>query len=222
MPNIFLLIQFPWRILLFSTFFLSIIAGINISICMIHNKSLRLYMIIFIAIVCGGICICKIINFNFNFDISYLYETNSIENIYSFSQQCTNYEYLPVKARTTYIQDRENKVVVLYGDAHIQNEKKVGTHMQFDIENNAEDSILELPYIYYLGYTIKLNEEEIEYKESDNGFISLCIPKGEKGTIQVNYTGTKLSKITLMISFIGTIGFIAYSIKEEKNKIDLI
>ena len=161
----------------------------------------------------------KIINFDFNFDISYLYKTEKIENIYAFSQQCTNYDYLPVKARTPYIQNRENKVIILNGNAKIKNEKKEKTNMQFYIETFTQDSIIELPYIYYLGYNIKLNNKNINYEESENGFISIKIPKNTNGKIEIKYTGTKLSKISLIISIIGIISFIGYIIY-EKNKFD--
>ena len=218
-PDIFLIIQFPWRMLLYSTFFLSIIAGINISICVIKEKNIRIILVIFITIIYSGIYMFKIINFDFNFDISYLYKTEKIENIYAFSQQCTNYDYLPVKARTPYIQNRENKVIILNGYAKIKNEKKEKTNMQFYIETFTQDSIIELPYIYYLGYNIKLNNKNINYEESENGFISIKIPKNTNGKIEVEYTGTKLSKISLFISIIGIISFIGYIIY-KKNKFD--
>ncbi len=218
-PDIFLIIQFPWRMLLYSTFFLSIISGINISICVIKEKNIRIILVIFITIIYSGIYMSKIINFDFNFDISYLYKTEKIENIYAFSQQCTNYDYLPVKARTPYIQNRENKVIILNGNAKIKNEKKEKTNMQFYIETFTQDSIIELPYIYYLGYNIKLNNKYINYEESENGFISIKIPKNTNGKIEVKYTGTKLSKISLIISIIGIISFIVYIIY-EKNKFD--
>lgn len=219
-PDVFLSIQFPWRMLLFSTFFLSIIAGINISKCIVNHKMWRVLVVSIISIGYGAICIDTIIGFDFNFDLSYLDKTSKIENIYAFSQQCTNYEYLPKKARVPYIQEREDKVVVLYGKAQIKDEKKDGTNMQFDIESNTEESILELPYIYYLGYNIKLNEDEIPYKESENGFISITIPKGENGKIQVKYTGTKLSKISIVVSMVGIAWFIGYAINERKKYLE--
>ena len=90
--------------------------------------------------------------------------------------------------------------------------------MKFTVENNSEESILELPYIYYLGYSIEMNEKEIKYEESTNGFISITIPKEEKGIVEVKYTGTKLSKISTILSIIGIIGFIFY-VKIKMNTI---
>lgn len=208
MPDIFILIQFPWRMLLFSTFLLSIIAGINICKCIKHFY--KLFIILLIMVIYSSIYLFSIIIFDENYDISYMYETENIENIYVFSQQSTNHEYLPKKAKTTYIQDRENGVIVLDGKAQIINQVKEKNNMQFIIEENSEKSILELPYIYYLGYNIKLNGKEIKYEESNHGFISISIPKDEKGIVNVKYTGTKLSKMSMTISIIGIIGFVIY------------
>lgn len=217
MPNIFILIQFPWRMLLFSTFLLSIIAGINICKCI---KNLKILFIILITIIIYS-CIyaSSIIRFDENYNISYMYETEDIENIYVFSQQTTNHEYLPKKAKTTYIQDRENGVIVLNGKTQIKNQIKEKNNMQFMIEETSEKSVLELPYIYYLGYNIKLNGKEIKYGESEHGFISITIQKNENGIVNVKYTGTKSGKISNSISTIGIIGFIIYVNVERKKVI---
>ena len=207
-PDIFISIQFPWRMLLFSTFLLSIIAGINIY-KFVERYNIKIILIILLILIYSGQYLISIINFNSNYDISYIYETDKIENIYAFSEQCTNYDYLPVKARTSYIQNRENSVVLLQGNAEIKNEIKNGNSMQFEV-NSIEESCLELPYIYYLGYDIELNGQKIKYKESENGFICVIIQENEQGIINLKYTGTKLSKVSNIISIIGIIGFIMY------------
>lgn len=218
MPSIFILIQFPWRMLLFSTFLLSIVAGINICKCIKYSK--KLFIILLTMIIYSSLYLFSVIIFDENYDISYMYETESIENIYAFSQQSTNHEYLPKKAKTTYIQDREDGVVILNGKTQIKNQVKEKNNMQFIIEETSERSILELPYIYYLGYNIKLNGKEIKYEESEHGFISITIQEDENGVVNVEYTGTKLSKISITISIIGIIGFIIYvNIKRKKAMI---
>ena len=219
MPSIFIYIQFPWRLLLFSTFLLSIIAGINIFKC-IENNSIKQIIIILIILIYANQYMYSIVKFDKNYDLSYMYETCKIKNIYEFSQQCTNYDYLPVKAKSQYIQNRGNGVVVLHGNAKINNEKKEENNMEFYIEC-TEGCALELPYIYYLGYNIKLDGKEIEYSESENGFIIINIKQNENGRVEVKYIGTKLSKASTVISIIGIVGFIVYIINErhKSNKI---
>ena len=40
----------------------------------------------------------------------------------------------------------------LNGDATISNEQKDGLHLEFDISKAKANTVLELPYLYYLGY----------------------------------------------------------------------
>lgn len=89
--------------------------------------------------------------------------------------------------------------------------------MQFIVEDNTSGIEVELPYIYYLGYDIKTNENNIKYEESDNGFIKINIPKDYNGLIKINYKGTKLEKIAFTISIISAICFIVYIFYEKRK-----
>lgn len=222
MPKIFIFIQFPWRMLLYSTFLLSIIAGINIVKCIENRRfiKLKLFIIILMVVTHCGFYISRVVILKYEHDISYVYKIEKVGKFNEFDWQCANYEYLPINAviANNYIQNRENNVVILYGNIQIENEKKERNNMQFSISNTYEESILELPYIYYLGYDIKLNEKEIDYQESENGFICITIPKGEEGTIKVKYTGTKLGNFSFYISFSATVIFIIYIITEKKKR----
>ena len=115
-------------------------------------------------------------------------------------------------------QNRKEGVIVLSGNAIIKEEEKQKNDMTFKIEQNTEGSKLELPYIFYLGYHIKLNGKEIPYEESENGFISIEIPKEEIGNVAISYQGTTLSKVSYFISAIAFIAFIGYVIYEKKKK----
>lgn len=218
MPHIILMIQFPWRMLLISTFLLSIIAGINISKIFRKFKIENIFMIILIIILYSGQYISYVVNFDIGFDESYLGKVAEIDDLSGANKYCSSFEYLPSKARTEYTQNREDGVIVLSGDAVIKDEKKENNDMQFLIEENTQESNLELPYIYYLGYKITLNGNSISYQESEHGFISISIPKDEKGKVVLTYEGTKLSKISLFISIVSALIFIGYIILENKRK----
>ena len=113
----------------------------------------------------------------------------------------------------------------LNGDATISNEQKDGLHLEFDISEAKANTVLELPYLYYLGYDITIENENISSFESDNGFVSIQIPEDiESAHIVVQYKGTILEKVSYVISLIALIGFIIYIIKgrkpnERKNEI---
>ena len=106
----------------------------------------------------------------------------------------------------------------LNGDATISNELKDGLHLEFDISKAKANTVLELPYLYYLGYNITIENEKISSFESDNGFVSIQIPEDiEIAHIVVEYKRTILEKVSYVISLIALIGFIIYIIKGRKS-----
>lgn len=82
-----------------------------------------------------------------------------------------------------------------------------------------EETVLELPYIYYPGYEIKINNENVKSFESENGFLAITINKIEDANINVKYRGTLLMGISKIISIITFISIIIY-LYCKKNNID--
>ena len=106
----------------------------------------------------------------------------------------------------------------LNGNATISNEQKDGLHLEFDISEAKANTVLELPYLYYLGYDITIENEKISSFESNNGFVTIKIPEDlESAHIVVQYKGTILEKVSYFISLIALIGFIIYIIKGRKS-----
>ena len=145
-------------------------------------------------------------------DEEYEANLNSKTSIWSI-----NREYLPEKVDTkalgnSYLDHRENRVYVLDGNATITNEKKEELQLEFDIGDYEADTILELPYIYYLGYTVTTEQnEKIQTFESDNGMLAIKLDENIDSThISVEYTGTKIEKVSYVISAISVITFMGY------------
>ena len=108
----------------------------------------------------------------------------------------------------------------MQGEADINNEQKDGTNMTFEIKNAQENTILELPYIYYSGYsvTLKINniEKQLKTYESDNGFVEIILEESiENGKITVSYTGTNIIKISAIISLLSFTIMIIYYLKNK-------
>ena len=91
-----------------------------------------------------------------------------------------------------------------------QNKKKESEHL--DTQNGIT---LELPYIYYLGYTVKIDTngkiQKLETFESENGFVAICLPNsifsmGDEVTVTVEYTATTLMEITYIVSILSVLG----------------
>ena len=208
MPNSLKMIQFVWRMLEFASFFFSIIAGIGFATFMNKKPSKEIYIVTFlIAYMCISLIFAnKTVEIPFN-EETYLTPVPVNSSTGRVHAGCATFEYLPQKAfkNMQYIKQRENNVIVLQGNAIISEMEKNNTNLTFKIEQVEENAKLELPYIFYLGYSAKLEKEDgekvnLKIEESDNGFCMVNIK--ENGTINVSYTGTTLMKISYILSAI--------------------
>lgn len=268
MPKTLTTLQFAWRMLAFFEFALSIICAINLYyfidiICKksnknskntkVHTKTENLYnMLLLFAIIVIIISMMKI-DYNYSYekekfltDEEYETKINEKNSIWSI-----NREYLPEKVDVkelgkSYLDYREDKVYVLEGNATIINEKKKDLQLEFDIENYKANTILELPYVYYLGYKVTIEQKDNEIKtkmtntynetrivkidkkstenirtlESNNGMLAIKLDENiESAHITVKYTGTTIEKVAYVISAISIITFIGYVIYSKKQDI---
>ena len=60
--------------------------------------------------------------------------------------------------------------------------KKEKLQDKISLENIEENTVLELPYLYYMGYNIEVRYDEqeynkIKYEESDNGFMQIRLKR---------------------------------------------
>lgn len=140
-----------------------------------------------------------------------------------------NRDYLPeksLKVDREYIKNREDKVYIVSGNASIENENKQSLNLTFSIKNAKQNTILELPYLYYPGYKVKIKNDSLEYElevfESEYGFLAISVPEHtEQAEISVEYKGTVLEKMSFVISLIAIISFIAYVIyNKRKDKLN--
>ena len=121
-----------------------------------------------------------------------------------------------------YLQEREDRTYILEGEANIISEEKYRLNDKINIENVKEDTILELPYLYYLGYEVKISYDNINYTkldtfESNNGFLAVKINKCDNASITIEYKGTTLEIASYIISIAGLILLIIYIIIEKKK-----
>ena len=214
LPAILKMIQFTFRLLEFSSFFFAVIAGINYCL-VIKNFNIK------DVIVLGTISFLLIVPNYTKLDFEKQWSEEKLWPSVAVTEKtgrvhagCASFEYLPSKAfdNLEYIKNRKNNVYIISGNAIISNEQKQGTNMTFDVSNVEENTVIELPYIYYLGYNIKItnNYGEIikaNVFESNNGFVAFNLPRDSSNVI-VRYTGTLIMKISYIVSFITFIGLI--------------
>ena len=229
MPNVLSVIQFAWRNLGFFTFFISLVCGIN-GIIFAENilkkkwiSETFLFGVVFSVFVFAFLGVFREWKFQ---DVSKEMQTDEkFINSERISPMQVNREYMPLKALNNleYVISRENKTYVLEGNLEIVSENKDKLTDEIVVNNVQEGTIIEMPYLYYLGYDIQISYDGEEFisvkpKESLNGFLSLKLSQCSTATINLKYEGTLLEKISYIISIIGLalLGF--YIIKEKKMK----
>lgn len=232
-PNLMCKLQYPWRMLGYFIFFVSLISAINLQLIIekINLKNLKVLVVAvsMIIMVISGLQTVngfvqrdkeKSIEYNTKENIDEFYENSIMENK-KISHMQINREYLPYKAlilQNTYMREREDRIYILQGNVQIYNEEKNNLQLTANISNVSENTILEFPYIFYPGYKATLNgTTQLKLEESENGYLSTKITQDiETGTIKVEYTGTLITKISYIISIISIIVFFIYVYKENR------
>ncbi len=84
----------------------------------------------------------------------------------------------------------------------------------------SEDIEIELPYIYYLGYRVKIDGKEVKYTESEHGFVQINIDKelNEEAEITVKYLGTNEMIIAFAVSLASTVSYAIFTITAKRLK----
>lgn len=217
MPSFVTIIQFPWRMLYIAGFFISVICSINMT-AVINKFNIKDVIII------SSICVIYI--FALNGFVPYSEDITPIENYTLGKMSGKNVEvvagtgkaeYLPKKAfdNRFYIATREDAIYVLTGKAIIEDEQKNGTYYKAKIQTVEEETIFELPYIYYPGYEVRSDGMLLDTFETENGFLGIKLDKNETVELEVNYVGTKIMKISIVVSIIAFIIYCAYVWKKR-------
>lgn len=210
MPSILKMIQFTFRLLEFSAFFLSFIVAININILM--PKKIKNYDTVIVLILLIFLSLFYVGHLHYldePFDEMKLYPAIKVtSDTGRVHPGLASFEYLPSKAfeNRKYLEERPENVIILSGRANILNEYKNGSKMSFEVEDVEEQTTIELPYIYYLGYEVKVKANEnnkitkLETFESENGFVAINVSNLENAKIEVSYEGTFIMKFSRIIS----------------------
>lgn len=211
LPSILKMLQFSFRMLEFSSFFFAFVVAVNIGVLLkkVKYKDVAVITIVLMILTCSFI---PHLHYKDNIDENRLIEgvpvTSKTGRVHA---GCASFEYLPCKAfeNRSYIETRSNDVLVLEGNAKIENSNKENTNLTCKISYVLEEIKLELPYIYYLGYEVTLEKDgkitKLDTYETENGFVGVTIPVLEEANLQVHYEGTILMKISAIVSIIGVI-----------------
>ena len=234
-PDILCNIQFAWRLLGFSGFFISTIAGINLFIILKKIFKNKENGLIFIIIPIALLSLLYAYSLDYKDYTVKKDDNESIEfinnNINNIVYMNINREYMPSKTYKALSQNPERvdgeSIFIIKGDANIESANKNELVYNITLTDIKENTSIEVPFLFYKGYNAyiendKNGKRDIDVKESDYGFLKIDIPKEyENGMIKVEYKTPTSYYIVYIISFMTLIGFIINIISSNikiKNK----
>lgn len=199
-------IQYPWRILTFSTLFIAIISGYILK-SLLTKENMYSFLVfvlgfsfIFVFLIGAHASFAKTLSSQFNFYDQELTQNDDFWTI-AFALGYSH-EYLPKQLDTEKLKNRSEEIIILNGDVSIDNFENGKGILESKVKTNSENAVLELPYVYYKGYTIQVDGKKIDYDISDNGFIKINISNIGEHQISLKYTGTILYNIVDLIAVI--------------------
>lgn len=200
--NILSPIQFPWRFYFISVLLLSVGSGLMLSKSTKDiNKRARVLFILFL------IPVITISTVNF-------FEKN-IKEVGDY--EISFGEYMPLSADKNYILERKDVITTTYPLEH--SFTRNGLELTINYNDNQGNNSLELPLLYYKGYKAISNDKELNVYQTNNGLVGVDI-NDEEGTIYVYYGGTKIQKLSKIVSIITMIVFVIYLRLRKRGVLD--
>lgn len=208
LPDILLMIQFPWRLEIALLLSLCIIGPFCLERVSWFNKKGICIIFVIIYLVSQVPFMTKLLNRPYELKY-YSYTANDAMG----HQQ----EYLPVESEHNW-KYKHKRVEVINGSAHTEivenNEKFV-----FYVNDIDKQVTIEIPKLYYLGY--QLQDEygnDYTYKKSQDGYIKAVID--QNSTYTLTYRGTNLYRFFRMMRFLFLIFICGYGIyRMNRSKI---
>lgn len=198
--------QFPWRLYIFSTLFLSISSGIILYTRFSHKKTI----IFVISYVCISLAITSYFNYR---SIHNYWGLDGMEYISGYNDYyVANGEYLPYNTDVNKLIERGEVVTSNNDELKIDFTKK-GKIIKIKYSNNKmKNTYIEVPLLYYIGYG---TNKDYEISKGDNNIVRINLNK-ENDEFVIYYKGTIIQKISYIISLMTLIIFIIFLRKRMK------
>lgn len=203
------IIQFPYRLNMFITLFLSFVAGFSVIECFDNKDDIFKLMIIVVLL------------FSAKYISSVNVNPNSINyEILMSSSLVGNGEYIPVGF------SNEDKDVYNIYDFNTKIEyEKIDDKLVFNYVKSENEFKVHVPLTYYKGYVAyvvdkegeKISDIEVQRNEL-NSHLLLLSDDNIEGKVVVEYKMTTIQKIGYIISLMTLVIFVNYIIYSKKNE----
>ncbi len=206
MPGFLYYLQFPWRLFLFTVFFLSL-AGGSAALLLPGHYHRALFIVLVVALLC--LYVFNFIQPDYQAAISDA-SIPAVEDVrVPDSMIGTGFaEYLPTQSfnRRSYLRAHGIAPVVLSGAATLQQLSRFGTNLTLSAEINGTEALIELPFVHYLGYKATLRTKDgvtqaLTVFEGPNGLSSVVLR--DSGVVVMWYGVTSWSALAYAMTLAG-------------------
>lgn len=218
--NLLAFIQYPWRLYEFVSFFFAVAGGYYFALLFIKYKQ---RIIVFALIIVATMITTYISSENFKYlhsqKVLQIYGGDSTEEPTFFNRYHTiGGEYFPAKLPAIeYVHERGEKVDNKSRDTDISNFKREYNKTILNVNTNKPDTLV-FPLLYYYGYNVTLDGENIPFGQSDYGL--LAVPVDRSGKIIAYYAGTNIQKGSFYISLMGVLALIVFIFRSKRRDKD--
>lgn len=203
------MVQFPWRLLAYSTVFLSMAAAYGIYYAF-QNVELKKAMVA-VSILASIIPAAMFLD-TFNTGKITLYRGEGIS-----STEIASGEYFYTGTSISLSEKRGDLVEASSDKLLIRGYSKKNGKVQMDIENTSGNpEYIEVPLLYYPGYIAVLDSDtRLNIEKGNDNVLRVDVPTDSNGTVLIQYRGRKLWDICTIISILTAITLIAWPYKDK-------
>ncbi|KAF1079980.1 MAG: hypothetical protein GQF41_3656 [Candidatus Rifleibacterium amylolyticum] len=203
-------IQFPWRLFMFVCYFSSLSAGIILIKRYLAHRSQNFFFTVLGLVLVSGAFLVSV----------YTQPSPVVTRSLDYAPPLVSIgqaEYLPASFSFGEFQKSSPTPRLLAGNATITSYSKTGNLARLAFSQASDSFTIELPIIYYRGYTATVNNQPVKIEESSNGQAQVTINSLESGNLIVQYNHTLLQMIAYAISLTTIIYLLVTSFLSHLN-----
>lgn len=200
-------IQFPWRLMMFASFFAYLLGAI-----LLDEIDIKYVVSLF------GVILISHYAFVIGLPKDKVTLLNNDRNIEKISKEYINADYYPKAATKDPVSIENKKFVISNKEAKVSNYKNTDTEFKFTVINESNKKVIvDVPILYYLGTVVKNNNKLIPVTISSRGTVQVEL-SNKNNNVVISSRYTKLARISQAIS-LGTALIIAsmFFIKKQRN-----
>lgn len=198
------MIQFPFRLLVFATFFLAVGAAIYLDEFLKKVSRPKTISALFIVFCIG-------ISFAYSNTIQDAYGVANLRwNTAVHSDQIGNgREYLRVGTNINWLKRNARKLKFNKAAVKVNDLKMTATKLEFKY-HNAKNAIVDVPRLYYPGYSaVSENGTKLKIGMNAHGGVRVSHLQ-QSGSVIVKYTGTAIQHVSSALSIVSVLGIILW------------